>query len=264
MIETMNRIIRLVRRWWAPILVVAIVAIGILITNRYWCWLTGNGMESASATVRNVGLVIAAPVALVLAIWRSLVAEKQATLAGRSIEEGRFQKASEMLGSGLPSVRLGGIDALEKLARDNPGEFHLQVVRLLAAHVRDLPRGEAMQSTDTSGSGYDAPLRFREEVQVILVFLGERTAEGRQLEKQSDIVIDLQGSNLQGVWLSSNTNLERVRLSNSNLSGAVFSGVKGLSRSRLVGVHADPGNPPEFKNIKDCDTGEPLNWPLSS
>lgn len=264
MIETMNRITQLVRRWWAPILVIAIMAVGILTTYRYWCWLTENGTESASATIRNMGLVIAAPVALVLAIWRSLVAEKQANIAALSLEEGRFQKASEMLGSESPSVRLGGIDALEKLARDNPGEFHLQVVRSLAAHVRHLAKGEATQSTDASEPGYDAPSSCREEVQVILVFFGERTAEGRQLEKQSDIVIDLQGSDLQGVWLSTNANLERVRLSYSNLSGAVFSDIKGLSRNRLVGVYADPGNPPEFRNMRDCETAEPLNWPLSS
>ena len=221
-------------------------------------------MESPSATIRNVGLVIAAPVALVLAIWRSMVAEKQAAIAARSLQEGRFQKASEMLGSKLPSVRLGGIYALCQLARDDPGEFHLQVVRLLAAHVRNLPRVEAMQQTDTSQPGQGAPARCREEVQLILVFFGERTAEGRQIEKQSDYIIDLQGSDLRRVWLSTNANLDRVRLSYSNLSGAVFSGVKGLSWQRLVGAYADPGNSPEFTNMKDCDTGESLNWPLST
>ena len=228
-------------------------------------------MEYPSATIRNVGLVVAAPVAVVLAIWRSMVAEKQrmvaekqAAIAARSLQEGRFQKASEMLGSKVPSVRLGGIHTLCQLARDDPGEFHLRVVRLLAVHVRHLPRGEGMQKTDTKESGHGAASPCPEEVQVSLVFFGERTAEGRQIEKQSDYIIDLQGSDLRGVWLSTNANLERVRLSYSNLSGAVFSGVEGLSRNRLVGAYADPGNPPKFTNTKDCDTGEPLNWPLST
>ena len=228
-------------------------------------------MESPSATIRNVGLVIAAPVALVLAIWRSMVAEKQrmvaekqAAIAARSLQEGRFQKASEMLGSESPSVRLAGIYALQQLARDDPGKFHLQVVRLLAVHVRHFARDEGMQQTDTTESGHGAASPCPEEVQVNLVFFGERTIEARHIEKQSDYIIDLQGSDLRGVWLSSNACLEGVRLSYANLSVAAFSGVKGLSRNRLVGAYADPGNPPKFTNMKDCDTGESLNWPLST
>ena len=69
---------------------------------------------------------------------------------------------------------------------------------------------------------------------MILVFFGERTAEGRQIEKQSDYIIDLQGSDLRRVWLSTNANLDRVRLSYSNLSGAVFSGVKGFDRNYVL------------------------------
>ena len=169
-----------------------------------------------------------------------------------------------MLGSEFPSVRLGGIDALQKLARDDPREFHLQVVRSLAAHVRQFPRDAVTQTTDTSESEHGARSRCREEVQVILVYFGERPVEGREIENESDTVIDLQGSDLRGVWLSTNANLERVRLSYSNLTGAVFSDVKGLSRRNLVGVYAEPDDPPKFKSIKDCDTGEALNWPLSS
>ena len=271
MIETMNCLTQFIRRWWAPLLAITITAAGIWVAARYWCWLTVGGMESPSATIRNVGLVIAAPVAVVLAIWRSMVAEKQRTvaekqaaIAARYLQEGRFQKASEMLGSKLPSVRLGGIYALQQLAKDDPGEFHLRVVASLAAHVRHLPRDEETQSTDTSELGQGAAATCREEVQVILVFFGERTVEGRQIEKESDYIIDLQGSDLRGVWLASHACLERVRLSGANLSGAVLSGVKGLSRKRLVGVDADPDEPPKFTNMKDCDTGEPLNWPLST
>ena len=100
--KTVNCVIQFIWGWRAPVLAVAITAAGILLAALNWCWLTESGMESPSATIRNVGLVIAAPVALVLAIWRSMVAEKQAAIAARSLQEGRFQKASEMLGSKLP------------------------------------------------------------------------------------------------------------------------------------------------------------------
>ena len=107
--KTINCVVQFLRHWWAPLLAIAITAAGIWVAARYWCWLTVGGMESPSATIRNIGLVIAAPVAVVLAIWRSMVAEKQRTvaetqaaIAARSLQEGRFQKASEMLGSKLP------------------------------------------------------------------------------------------------------------------------------------------------------------------
>ena len=41
-----------------------------------------------------------------------------------------------MLGSGVLSVRLGGIYALERLAKEHPEEYHIQIMELLCSFVR--------------------------------------------------------------------------------------------------------------------------------
>ena len=56
---------------WALFVVIAIVAGSVF----WWAWLSGN--DTASATIRNLILVAVAIVGLPLAIWRSLVAERQ-------------------------------------------------------------------------------------------------------------------------------------------------------------------------------------------
>ena len=52
-----------------------------------WDWLRDgpDGVESGSTTVRNLGLVVAGLIALPLAIWRSLVAQRQADTAQQSL-----------------------------------------------------------------------------------------------------------------------------------------------------------------------------------
>ena len=52
-------------------------------------WL--SNVESWSAIIRNFGLVIAAGIALPLAIWRSIVAARQATTAQLGLLNERYQ-----------------------------------------------------------------------------------------------------------------------------------------------------------------------------
>ena len=104
-----------------------------------------------------------------------------------------------------------------------------------------------MQKTDTTESGHGAASPCPEEVQVSLVFFGERTVEGRQIEKQSDYIIDLQGSDLRGVWLSTSANLERVRLSYSNLSGRCFQALRGYRGIGLLELMQIPAIHPSSR-----------------
>ena len=140
---------------WVLLLLVSVVAL--------WkacpVWLTGE--ESGSTTIRNLGLVVAAAIGLPLAIWRSRVAERQAEAAQRQSETAfrsllsdQFQKAAEMLGHPKSAaVRIGGINALARLAREHPYDFHLPAVRLLAAFVVDkAPRPAEAQAEETSES----------------------------------------------------------------------------------------------------------------
>ncbi len=160
---------------WVVVSVVAVVLLGVFLSGYHWDWLSQQ--DAPSAIIRNVGLVIAALVALILAVWRSIVAQEQADTARRSLLEERYQKAAAMLGSELLPVRLGGIDGLCRLARDYPKEFHLQVLGLLSAFVR-YPPPIPVEIFGVTEDGHPRTPVPREEVQTILVFLGG-TAEQR-------------------------------------------------------------------------------------
>ena len=120
----------------------AVVVIEVILVVVLWDWLTDN--ESGSATIRNIGLVIAGSVALPLAIWRALVADRQASAAQqqagsaqRSMLNERYQRGAEMLGSEVLSVRMGGIYTLQRLSEKYRNSYHVQVMRLFCAFVRN-------------------------------------------------------------------------------------------------------------------------------
>ena len=114
--------------WWVAG-ITGVVVIGVLLSWRFWEEL-GDDEESVSTTVRNVGLVIGGVVAILLAIWRSRVAERQAGAAQRqantaqqNLLDERYQRGAEMLGSDILAVRLGGIYGLQRLAEEHPGQI---------------------------------------------------------------------------------------------------------------------------------------------
>ena len=175
------------------------------------CWRWLNDGESGSTTIRNLGLVIAAIVALPLAIWRSIVAERRAKTAQRGLLNERYQKGAEMLDSQVLAVRLGGIYALARLAREHPGDYHTQIMSLLCAFVRH-PAGEPVEVAEPINSrsltptaefnrgwhraGNDLPLRVREDVQAIMTAVRERSEAQIEIEKKGEHRMNLPGANL--------------------------------------------------------------------
>ncbi len=76
-----NRLPQLIRRvigrdafWWIAG-IAAVLATGIYFSWRYWGELHGD-QESFSTTVLKVGLVIGGVIAILLTVWRSMVAEQ--------------------------------------------------------------------------------------------------------------------------------------------------------------------------------------------
>ena len=115
-----------------------LVAIGV--SCCFWDDLHGQGYP-ASVTIRNLVLIWGAPLATVLAVWRSIVAQRQSEAAQRQAEvaqrgllSGRYQRAVEMLGHDLVSVRIGGIHALRNLALEHYDEYQREVLELLEAY----------------------------------------------------------------------------------------------------------------------------------
>ena len=257
----------------------------------FWCWLRDG--ESGSMTIRNLGLVIAAIIGLPLAIWRSIVAQRQAETVQRGLFNERYQKGAEMLGSEVLSVRLGGVYALVRLAREHPGEYHSQIMTLFCAFVRNPP---VVETEDTG---------VREDVQAVMSAICGRSETQLEIEKKEYFPLDLSGADLTGVnlfapglgvWNPRNsilptanlegasldgTNLSRTSLTGANLKGAYVRGanLKGalmihtnLSGSDLRGcegltqeqinsaVAHPPETPPNLEGVVDADTGRPLVW----
>ena len=123
---------------------IATAVLAIVPSIMFWGWLSGG--ESGSTTIRNIALVAAGVFTLLLAIWRGVVANRQANTAQQGLLNERYQKGAAMLGSEVLSVRLGGIYALQRLAEESPGQYHIQIMRLFCAFVRLPTRDQSLES----------------------------------------------------------------------------------------------------------------------
>ena len=226
-------------RWLAVIIAVAAV---IGLCWAYWNWFhTGwnwlqAAEESNSATLRNVMLIVAAIVGLPLALWRSRVAQRQADTAQRGLLNERYQRGAEMLGSNVLSVRLGGIYALESLAREHSQQYAPQILKLFCAFARH-PTEDADRTPDSA-----AKRPPRSDVQAVMEVIGcydklvssidMRTLNLRDADLSN---IDLTYANLSGAILSG-ANLFGAQLNSANLSKAI------LKRANLSGARLDSAN----------------------
>ena len=209
--------------WMVATVVVA--ATEVVVAAVFWDWLSGS--ESGSTTVRNIGIVVAGSVALLLAMWRALVADKQAraaqdqtATAQQSLLNERYQKGAEMLGSAVLSVRLGGICALRRLAEEHPRQYYVQVTRLFCAFVRFPARDQSLESGQ-------APIRqgsllgIRQDVEAVMDAIGSRDEMRTGIERREDFTLDLRGADLTEAQISE-ADLSKAKFHHANLSSANF------------------------------------------
>ncbi len=258
----------------------------------FYSWL--NDDESPSTTLRNVGFIIAGLIALPLTIWRSLVADRQASaaqrqsdtarrqadIAQRGLLSERYEQGCSRLGSDALAVCVDGIDVLERLAREHPTEYHVQVVKRLSLFVR---------------TSVNLP-RLHEEVRAAMAAIGSRSEGDVRLESNESFELNLSGSNLQNVHLA-HLNLSGANLMNANLSGADLwdvdlsdarlqranlegacliganlSGTQfslgegdypaaGVTQTQLDAALSYSDNPPKLGGVLDAESGEQLNPP---
>ena len=234
-------------------------------------WL--SNLESGSTIIRNLGLVMAAAIAMWFAKKRIVVADRQAdaaqrqqATAQRGLLNERYQKGAEMLGNkGLSVRRLGGIYALQHLAEEYPEQYHIRVMRLFCAFVRN-PREAEKEDQDT--------YELSEDVLVVMKAVRERSEAQIETEKKEEYRLGLSGANLFKVYLSDadlsdayliETNLNRAILSHADLTGANLSnadmrGCIGLTQEQVNRAVAQQDHPPDLTSAVDVDTGEPLVW----
>lgn len=230
----------------------AILALAIVIVVLVFFW-------DQAEDIRNIGLVIAAIVALPIAIWRSRVAERQATAAQEQVETAsrqidlareqvqaaqeqvrttlqgqlnqRYEKGSEMLGSDVLAVRIGGIYNLQRLADEDLAHYFVPIVRLFCAFVRNPPSGAA-----DGDRGTRLRVTLRDDVQTVLDWLGRNRQITLEDEHGPDHLLNLRGAVLRGVSLGEDMDLSRADLSDADLSEAQSLDGLNLSRALLHGA----------------------------
>ena len=249
-------------RLWIAAWVAFVLVASVVFSTKYWDWLSieeSNGTEirtSGSEIIRNLGLFIAALIALPLAIWRSIVAERQAAASQHQAETAqsgllneRYQKGAEMLGSQVLSVRIGGIYDLMRLAHELPEKYHTQVMQFLCAFIRTSSEGiETNEATDGEKSTTPLP----RDVRTVLAAISKRSEAQMMIEEEESYILDLSDARLIGANLTdavllranlAGANMAKARASGAKLSGAVLDGANligaslkdvDLSRARLV------------------------------
>ena len=234
--------------------------------------LSRSAGETISTTIRNISLPILALVALQVAVWRSTVAERQADAAQQQVDSSRqsllnerYQKGAEMLGSEVLSVRLGGIYALGRLALEHPEQYHIPIVLLFCAFVRQPPepkedRHSYHDNSDSMTSHIENILKrtpVGEDVTTIIKWIGARKNSQRSIEWQGGVVLSVDGANLRGIKLSdvdlADLNLTNVDLSNSELDNVRLSRAC-MKHTRMIGARVTDSNLSKA-NMSDADAG---------
>jgi len=148
----------------------------------------------------------------------------------------RYTKAIEQLGSDKLDVRIGGIYALERIARDSARD-HPTVIEVLVAFIREHSRE---QWPLAEHGAHTLPPRIRPDVQAALTVVGRRNVRNdRQLTALTDARLigadlryrdftradftgaDLTGADIRGANLT-DANLTDAKLSGADLEWAIL------------------------------------------
>jgi len=191
--------------------------------------------ELAPAAARDAGR------GRLLAIGAGLLAGSALAVTARSRARsraaklaGRYALALEQLGCDELDVRIGGIRALERVARDSP-RYHPAVVQMLSAFIRERSR-RPWPPPDSGGQAW--PRSPRPDVQAAITVVGRRVAE-RDLEPVDLAGVDLAGADLAGAVLAgavlTRADLLAATLVRADLSGAELGGAR-LTGANLTGA----------------------------
>ena len=151
----------------------------------------------------------------------------------------RYTKAIEQLGSKELGVRIGGIYALERIARD-PAEDHPTVMEVLTAFIRD-PTREPWPPPDAGSP--EQKRSTRPDVQAALTVVGRRDAR-RDIRRIDLTRADLTRAYLTRAYLT-RVDLRRAILYGADLTGAALTiawdltGADLTNAADLTGAHLE-------------------------
>jgi hypothetical protein len=249
---------------------VAALAVAIILIFLLWKvpeWQTPSGITDLNqrALLQNELRRTIAQIALGLLVlgtlfvgWRRVrAADRTVEIASEQQITERFTRAIEQLGNEQSmAIRLGGIYALERIAKDSPRD-HWQVMEVLTAFVRENARWEG--ETDENGvpvSEESDDHRVATDIQAILTVLGRRQITYDPLDKW----INLTGTDLRYANFH-NSRLGKVWLAMSHLQKAFFEGAflegADFSAANLEGAYLWDANlqgaKMRFCNLNEAD-----------
>lgn len=208
------------------IVAVVLLGFGAMMVCWYWEWLVmgAEGRESGSTTARNLGLVAGGLIAIWVAVWRGVVADRQAKASRDQAQTSwsgllnqRFQRGSDMMHSEILSRRLTGIHELQNLAEEHPVHYHIKVMELFCAFVRrptEASAGKGQQRGPERKTNIQ-DYALGEDVQEIMRAISYRGDLGIALEKKAKIHLNLTGAVLPLAHLP-NAKLAGVDLSDAH------------------------------------------------
>jgi Pentapeptide repeats (8 copies) len=151
----------------------------------------------------------------------------------------RFTKAINHLGETGPeklAIRLGGIYALERIARDSERD-HWPIMEILTNYIIERapwpPKGDQLPEGGQEVESNSLRAKLAIDIQAVLTVLGRRN---RTFE-QEDQSLNLQRTDLRGADLQ-HLHLERANLSEAHLERAIFGQVH-LEKALLIEAHLE-------------------------
>jgi uncharacterized protein YjbI with pentapeptide repeats len=218
---------------YAALLAIAFLGAGVLLLGPVARWLASvegfrglSGAQRLGAVNNARGSLLqflagaAAFGALLYTARNYLISRQTYDLAERGQITDRFTKAVEQLSSNAIEIRIGGIYALERIARDSALD-HQMVIDVLCAYVRGHATKSAPYPTDDKGN-----VVVPGDLQMVMQVLGRRNAANDEMP------LDLRGVRLTGVELY-DADLSDCFMPNADLSRCSFHRVS-LKNSRLM------------------------------
>ena len=259
----------LVRNWflvrnWSPPLLPSLFVVGIAVIWLLWKlprWQVArskaltdeNRFDRENEARKTLAQILAG--AFVLAGLYSSVQTFNLSREGQITD--RFTKAIEQLGAvddkgqKKLEVRLGGIYALERIARDSERD-HVVVMEVLITYVREHSphkKGDQKNQETTQVTAQEDEALIAEDTQAILTVLGRREVKYDK-ERLNLSGMDLHKADLRGANLSW-ANLSGANFGGANLSGANLSEAD-LSGANLIGSNLIKANL-SGANLLDAD-----------
>jgi hypothetical protein len=186
-------------------------------------------LQTAREAVRTQLLTLAAGVFVAGALWFTA---RNYRLSREGQVTDRYTKAIEQLGSDKLDVRIGGVYALERVARDSAKD-HPTVMEVLAAFIRE--HSHEQWPVPEKNDAALPERRTRPDVQAALTVIGRRDATRDQLP------VDLKFTELYGAALSG-AQLDGPRIHDVHIRGVRAFGERLFGGVDLTGAHLSGAN----------------------